>query len=269
MSIPVNTNVKRPAKEVVEGFRSLLEEYDEITPGVCDVMNRLYAMGQEIKPLFEGIRVVGVALTIKTIPGDISPVVKALDLIQRDDMLVVDTSNCKNTAFWGESVCMEAQRKGAVGIILDCPVRDVVELRKFKFPVLCQGVCPNAAVLGGFGYINVPIQCGGVVVSAGDIVIVDDDGVVVVPLDEAEDVLRKLRLFLVDEENEIKRIQSGVTIREIIGWDKWEEGIKDTVDESVAGASSGGIESLEAEIAKGESEQKKPKGYDDLLNSKG
>lgn len=228
MSIEVNTEIRRPSREVVEGFRSLLEEYYSITPGVSDVMNHLNAMSSEIKPLFEEIRVVGVALTVKTITSDLAPVIRALEVVQGGDIIVVDTHNSKDTAFWGEMVCMEAQRKGAVGIILDSAVRDVVELRKFKFPVLCQGIAPNVAVPVGFGCVNVPIQCGGAVVNPGDIVIVDDNGVVVVPRDEAGDILQKSRRFLENEVKVIDRIKAGETLSEIIGLNKLEEGIIDT-----------------------------------------
>jgi 4-hydroxy-4-methyl-2-oxoglutarate aldolase len=222
MSIEVNTKVKRPSREVVEGFRSLLAEYHSIAPGVSDCMNRLNAMSSDIQPLFPGIRVVGVALTVKTITSDLAPVIKALELIQKGDIIVVDTHNSKDTAFWGEIVCMEAERKGAVGIILDSAVRDVVELREMKFPVLCQGIAPNVASFIGFGYINVPIQCGGAVVNPGDIVIVDDNGVVVVPQDEAEEVLQKTRKFLENEVKVINRVNAGESLGQILGLDKLE-----------------------------------------------
>jgi len=227
MSIEVNTDIKRPPREVVEAFRSLLEEYHSITPGVSDVMNRLNAMSSDIKPLFEGIRVVGVALTVKTITSDLAPVIRALEEVHSGDIMIVDTHNSKDTAFWGELVCMEAQKKGAVGIILDSAVRDVVELRKFKFPVMCQGIAPNVAGIIGFGYVNVPVQCGGAVVNPGDIVIVDDNGVVVVPRDEAEDILQKTRKFLENEVKIIERVKAGETLSEIVGLDKLEEGIID------------------------------------------
>ena len=227
MSIEVNTDVKRPSHEVVEGFRALLEKYHSIAPGVSDCMNRLNAMSSDIKPLFPGIRVVGVALTVKTMAADLAPVIKALELIQKGDIIVVDTHNSKDTAFWGEIVCMEAQQKGAAGIILDSAVRDVVELREMKFPVLCQGIAPNVSATIGFGYINVPIQCGGAAVNPGDIVIVDDNGVVIVPQDEAEEVLQKTRKFLENEVNVINRVEAGETLYNILGLDSLEKGTID------------------------------------------
>jgi len=229
MSIEVNTEIKRPPKEVVDGFRNLLEEYYSITPGISDVSNRLNAMSSEIKPLFPGIRAVGVALTVKTITSDMASLIKALDMIQSGDMIVVDTHNSKNTAFWGELVCMEAQRKGAAGIILDSAVRDVVELREMKFPVLCQGIAPNVASNIGFGYINVPVQCGGAAINPGDIVVVDDNGVVIVPREKAESILQKARKFLENEVKIIDRVKAGEGMYQILGLDKLEETTIDQV----------------------------------------
>ena len=227
MSIEIVTNVKQPSKKAIEGFRKLLDTYGSITPGVSDCMNRLNAMDSDIKPLFPGIRLVGVALTVKTTASDIAPVIKALEYIEPGNILVVDTHHSKNTAFWGEIVAIEAERKGAVGIILDGAVRDVVELRAMNFPVLCRGIAPNVASLVGFGYINVPVQCGGAAVSPGDMVIVDDNGVVVVPCDHGDDLFEKTQKFLEDEARVVDRVKAGETLSQILGLDKLEQGTID------------------------------------------
>jgi len=227
MSIEIGTNINQPSKKAIEGFRKLLDTYGSITPGVSDCMNRLNAMDSDIKPLFPGIRLVGAALTVKTTASDIAPVIKALEYIEPGNILVVDTHHSKNTAFWGEIVAMEAVRKGAVGIILDGAVRDVVELREMNFPVLCRGIAPNVASLVGFGYVNVPVQCGGAAVSPGDIVIVDDNGVVVVPCDHGDAVFEKTRKFLEDEARVVDRVKAGETLSQILELDKLEQGTID------------------------------------------
>ena len=98
----------------------------------------------------------------------------------------------------------------------------VVELREMKFPVLCRGIAPNVACTIGFGYINVPVQCGGAAVSPGDIVIVDDNGVAVVPQNEAEEVLEKTKKFLVNEARVIEKVNAGESLYNILGLDKLE-----------------------------------------------
>jgi regulator of RNase E activity RraA len=219
MAIEVITEIKRPSDKTVERFENLMKAYHSITPAVADCMNRLNAMDSDIKPLFPEIRFVGVALTIKTNASDLAPVIKALEYIRPGDVLIVDTHNSKNTAFWGEIVAIEAMQKGAKGIILDSAVRDVVELKEMKFPVLCRGVAPNPAGPVGFGYINVPVQCGGAAVTPGDIVIVDDNGVVIVPCDDADAVLDKTIRFLENEVKIIERVKAGESLSQILNLD--------------------------------------------------
>jgi len=220
VSIEVNTKVKRPSRAVLEGWRKLLAEYRAVTPEASDVMNRMNAMNSEIKPLYEGIRLVGVALTVKTIASDLAPVIKVLELIQPGDIIVIDTQNSKDTAFWGEVVATEAKRKGALGTITDSAVRDVLQLREMKFPVMAAGIASRAAALIGFGYLNYPIQCGGVVVNPGDAVLVDDNGVVVVPQEQAVEVLQKTRRFLENERKIIDRVKAGEHTGDIVGLQK-------------------------------------------------
>jgi len=228
MSVTVTTQFKRPSKKTIEEFRRLLEEYHSIASAVSDNMNRLNTMSSDIKPLFEGIRVVGVALTVRTIASDIDPLIKALDYIQSGDIIAVDTHNSKDTAFWGELVCIEAQRKGAIGIIMDCAVRDVVELKELGFPTLCQGITTKGAGKIGLGYVNVPVQCGGAAVNPGDIFIVDDNGVVVVPEAEGENILQKTKRFLENEARIIERVKAGERMSKILGLEKLEKPVIDT-----------------------------------------
>lgn len=220
MTIEVNTRFKRAPRTVLEGWRKLLSEYQGVTPEASDVMNRLNAMTSSIRPLYEEIRIVGSAVTVKTIEADLAPVIKVLELVQPGDVIVIDTHGTKDSAFWGEVVCTEAQMKGVVGVITDSAVRDVVQMRALKFPVLCAGFASKAATPVGFGYLNFPISCGGVVVNPGDVVVVDDNGVVVVPQDQAEDVLLKTRRFLENERKIIDRVKAGEHLGDILGLQK-------------------------------------------------
>ena len=101
MSIEVNTRFKRAPKTMLEGWRQLLREYQGVTPEASDVMNRLNAMTSNIRPLYEGIRIVGSALTVKTIEADLAPVIKVLELVRPGDVIVIDTHGTKDSAFWG------------------------------------------------------------------------------------------------------------------------------------------------------------------------
>jgi len=220
VTIEVNSKFKRAPKAVLEGWRKLLAEYRGVTPEASDVMNRMNAMSSDIKPLYEGIRIVGSALTVKTIEADLAPVIKVLEVVQPGDIIVIDTHGSKNAAFWGEVVATEAKLKGVLGTITDSACRDVVQLKELPFPTLAAGIASKAAALIGFGYINFPISCGGVVVNPGDVVLVDDNGVVVVPQDQAEDVLLKTRRFLENERKIIDRVKAGEHTGDILGLQK-------------------------------------------------
>lgn len=222
MSIEVNTKFKRAPRAVLEGWRQLLAEYQGVTPEASDVMNRLNAMTSDIKPLYEGIRIVGSALTVKTIEADLAPVIKVLELVRPGDIIVIDTHGTKDSAFWGEVVATEARLKGAIGTITDSAVRDVVQIKAMKFPVMAAGIASKAATPIGFGYIGFPISCGGAVVNSGDVVLVDDNGVVIVPQDQAADVRQKTRRFLENERKIIDRVKAGEHTGDILGLQRLE-----------------------------------------------
>ena len=111
MSIEITSDIQRPSNIALKGFQHLLKQYHSIVPSLSDCMNRLNAIKSDLVPIYSGIRAVGVALTVKTTASDIAPVIKALEFIRPGDMLVVDTHNSKNAAFWGEIVAIGAKRR--------------------------------------------------------------------------------------------------------------------------------------------------------------
>src|SRR5438132_9569497 len=183
-------------------------------------MGRFNAMTSDMKPLFEGIRFVGTAVTVKTLASDLAAAFKAIDLCRPGDVVVIDSHGSLNTAFWGENMTMSALNRGVIAAVVDGACRDVEEIRKLKFPVICKGVVPNVGSISGYGEVNVPIQCGGVPVSPGDVVVIDGNGVVVVPMDHAGVILEKTRRLLETEHILQERIKAGATIGELIKIDE-------------------------------------------------
>ncbi len=215
----INETVERPAQEVVEGFRGLLR-HESPTCAVSDSMGRFNAMTAGMRPLFEGIRFVGTAVTVKTLASDLAAAFKAIDLCRPGDVVVVDSHGSVDTAFWGENMAMSAMNRGAVGAVIDGACRDVEEIKRLGFPVVCKGVVPNVGSISGYGHVNVPIQCAGVPVHPGDVLIVDDNGVVVVPKGDAPDVLAEARRLLATEHVLQEKIRAGATIGELVGVDE-------------------------------------------------
>jgi 4-hydroxy-4-methyl-2-oxoglutarate aldolase len=215
----INETIERPPSEIVQGFRSLLR-YDSVTCAISDCMGRFNAMTSDMKPLFEGIRLVGTAVTVKTLASDLAAAFKAIDLSMPGDIVVIDSHGSINTAFWGENMTMSALNRGVIAAVIDGACRDVEELRKIRFPVICKGVVPNVGSISGYGDVNVPIQCGGVPVSPGDVVVIDGNGVVVVPRTEAGVILEKTRRLLETEHLLQEKIKAGATIGELTNVDE-------------------------------------------------
>jgi regulator of RNase E activity RraA len=177
-------------------------------------------MTSGMTPLFEGIRFVGVAVTAKTLASDLAAPFKAIDLCQPGDVVVIDSHGSVDTAFWGENMALSAISRGVVGAVIDGACRDVEEIRRMRFPVVSKGIVPNVASVSGYGEVNVPIQCGGVVVNPGDVVVVDGNGVVVVPREDSPKVLAKARELLETEHILREKIEAGATIGELINVDE-------------------------------------------------
>lgn len=215
----INEFIERPTAEIVQGFKDLLS-YDSITCAISDCMGRFNAMTSDMKPLFEGVRLVGTAVTVKTLAADLAAAFKAIDVCQPGDIVVIDSQGSVNTAFWGENMTMSALNRGVVAAVIDGACRDVEEIRKIKFPVICKGIVPNVGAIAGYGHVNVSIQCAGVAVSPGDIIVIDGNGVVVVPMSEAAEILQRAQQLLKTEHVLQEKIKAGKTIGELVKIDE-------------------------------------------------
>ena len=214
----INETIERPAEEIVEGFRDLLR-HESVTCALSDCMGRFNAMTSDMRPLFPGIRLVGTAVTARTLASDLAAAFKAIDVARPGDVIVIDSHGSTNTAFWGENMTMSALNRGVIAAVIDGACRDVEEIRRIGFPVVCKGVVPNVGAIAGYGDVNVPIQCAGVAVAPGDVIVVDGNGVVVVPRTEAGDILDKARRLLETEHLLQEKIKAGATIGELVNVD--------------------------------------------------
>jgi regulator of RNase E activity RraA len=206
--------INRVKKEIIKEFKKLP------TTIISDAMNRTNVMKALIKPLIENIHIAGSAITVKCIVGDNIMTHQALYLAKPGDVLVIDARGYVDTSIWGGIQTEVAKKLGIAGVVIDGSIRDVLTVRRLKYPIFCCGVV-SAGPHKGFGdSINVPIQCGGVPVNPGDIVVGDDDGVVVVPRKNAEEVLKRARERLKMEKEWMKKINKGETTLKAIGLDK-------------------------------------------------
>lgn len=212
-------HVDRPSKELIQQF----SKHD--TAKVGDVMARHGVMNYEIKPISPEMRLVGSALTILTRPGDTLFIQKAIDLTQPGDIIVIDAGGYKDVAAIGEILSYFFKLKGAAGIICDGAVRDSQGIIDTGPPTFARSVCIKLSGSAGPGAINTPIQCGGVLVHPGDIILGDRDGVVVIPKADAQRVLKLADKRLEHELALVKRVEAGASVTEAMGVDakiaKW------------------------------------------------
>lgn len=153
---------------------------------ISDVMMRLTAGGARLRPMHAGGTMAGSALTVKTRPGDNLFVHKALDLAQPGDIVVVDAGGDLTNAIIGELMSGYAASRHIGGIVINGAIRDADTLRKNAFPVYAAGITHRGPYKDGPGQINVAVSLDGMVVRPGDIMVGDGDGVLCIPLEQAE-----------------------------------------------------------------------------------
>ena len=181
------TKVSRPRRELVDRLAV------HTPPDLADAMHGAGAMGAEIRPLYLPIRkIAGPAVTVSVPNATLSVVKLGMQQTQSGDVVVVNARGSTTWALWGGNMSRSMSRRGLSGAILDGAARDPSESRDADFPVFCRATAVNAPPSEGPGEVNVPIACGGVVVFPGDIIIGDENGIVVIPLAEAEWVLEKV-----------------------------------------------------------------------------
>ena len=207
------TDFERPANDLVESYRDLMDKTGCLTGNVGDCIGRSAAMDARVKNLANGMKAVGPALTVRVPPTDNLMIHKALTLIKPGDVLVIDGGGNHSWALMGWLMVSTAIKIGVAGIIADGCVRDAQEIRTSGFPVFCAGLSPNGPFKEGPGEINFPISCGGQVVKPGDMIISDDDGVVVLQKEFAGSVIEKVYQVIEREEKRLKDIADGDVIR--------------------------------------------------------
>ncbi|MDR1856557.1 MAG: hypothetical protein LBR22_05295 [Desulfovibrio sp.] len=208
--------MKEKARKLAKGFQELLDKYDSVTCAASDCMDRLNGMFSDMRPIGKEARLAGVAATVHTIAGDLSAVVYAIEHAEPGDILVVDGHASVNTAFWGENITISSMNKGIIAAVVDGACRDVEEIRKIGFPVFARGICPNVGCMAGYGRINERIQCAGVSVNPNDIIVIDGNGIVVVPLEKGDEVFAKTRKMMETESTVSEKLKAGATIGKLI-----------------------------------------------------
>lgn len=183
------------------------------TAHLSDNMHRLPAVAAEIRPYHKGGRLAGPALTVKVPPGDNLMVHKAIDIARRGDVIVVDAGGVTAHAIIGEIMSLLAQTRGVAGMVIDGSIRDAGAIAASPFPVYARGVTHRGPYKNGPGEINVPVSIGGLVIRAGDIVVGDEDGLVVLDPQHAATLAKLAQDYARKEQDVLAAIRAGTLQR--------------------------------------------------------
>ncbi|MCQ4211087.1 RraA family protein [Streptomyces longispororuber] len=177
--------------------------FDDIpTTTLADLLGRAQVMDLGVRSLYAPVpHLAGPAFTVRCVPGDNLMLHAAIHRAPAGSVIVVESGDV-DFALAGGNVCAVAQRRGVAGFVLDGVIRDIGEVRASGFPVFGRGVVPIPGTKKAVAPLGEPVRCGGVTVRAGDVVVADEDGVVVVPQDRAGQVVADARAKLAAESAE-------------------------------------------------------------------
>jgi 4-hydroxy-4-methyl-2-oxoglutarate aldolase len=179
------------------------------TATVHEALGRRGFAGPDLRPIQQGTRLAGPAVTVSCHPGDNLMVHAAVEVCREGDVLVVTTTAPSTHGMFGELLATSLIAQGVRALVIDAGVRDTAELRDLGFAVWARHVSCEGTVKATPGSVNVPVVLGGVVVAPGDVVCADDDGVVVVPGAEAAEALDAARARVAREDATRARLAAG------------------------------------------------------------
>jgi 4-hydroxy-4-methyl-2-oxoglutarate aldolase len=209
VALKINRRFERASESIVARFRSVS------TGNICDGQGRSGALDYRIKPISRKASFAGVALTVETVPKDNLAPWAALDIAKPGDVVVISTGEYFASSVIGDVYVGMARNRGVLAIVTDGVVRDVEGINAVGIPVFACGVSPNSPWKNGPGGVGFPIVIGGMTVHAGDILVGDPDGVVIVSRMKAEEVAEELKAVLAKEAKMEADVKAG---KSIPGW---------------------------------------------------
>lgn len=185
---------------------------------IGDELNRSGVMAGGLKPLGDGAPFAGLALTVDCMVGDNSALHYALVELKAGEVIVADGRGHIDTALWGDIMHGSAKARGAAAVVIDGAMRDRAEIAASGLPAYARGVVPRGPHKGWGGSVHAPIQCGGVPVAPGDLIVGDADGIAVIRPDQIAGLRERCRKRIAREADIKAQIQAGKSTVEIFNF---------------------------------------------------